>query len=795
VVLTLTLGIGLTTLTYSVADALFFRPLAVQTPSNVVVFGEGDTRGTRVSNIPPSGPWSLFTSDLFVDLRQRLQSLDGIAAFAASDDAVSLSAASGTEAASDARAQLVSGTFFAVLRPRMVSGRPLRPDDDLPGAERVVVVGERLWRRRLAQTSAPDLKINGAHFAIVGVVAEDFSGVRLESTSQIWVPMLWQPDIQRSESVSQRHDYYWLRIVGRLKPTIDVQQAQTEATTTLRTLLAQQGSAAASVAKTTIVVVPSSRGISSLRDAALPPLSILSIGALAVLCLSILSVASVLTWRARERIWEIAVRRQLGARPRHVAAELLADAFVLAAFGGLLGLSAAVLTAPALLSVVVTGPVDVHINSRVFTAALGITILVALVIGAAPLIVGLRDNRLAGARRHIGAFRASRGLGHLFLALQLFLSLSLTLAAVLFIRSLTTLQAESFGFSRDKIVLVRLAVKPTEYSLADARLLYSDLRIRLSHLDGVTHVSYGRYSPFSQYRSTFLLQLVGSSPPPDQAARVEAVEVGPGYLETLGIPLADGRPITADDDWGAQRVAVVNRAFVNKFMLHGSPLGRTFRLNDSFIVVGIADDVRFHSAREVTAPMVYTSIMQESSARALDCQFAIRLGNSTSDIDVAVRRLVSELDPRIRISSITTLRDQVNFSFRQERLAAIIVTLFATASLIVAAVALYGSLSSMITHRRHELAMRVALGAGPGPIAWTVTRSVIVTLVLAAAMTFVAAALASSRVSPQLYGLEATDLPSLLAAILAVSATVFLALLSPIRRAVRTSPIEIIRSH
>ncbi|HWB14881.1 MAG TPA: ABC transporter permease [Vicinamibacterales bacterium] len=810
-ILTLALGIGANTAIFSVFDAVMLRPLLVDHPERLVLFS-GDTSTGTISGTLPEGAWSLFSSEAYEALRAANLPFQDVAAFSSNsgDVTVHVLDQDGTQAAGDANlnTHLVSGNYFDVMGVHAALGRTLKADDDRPGAAAVAVISDRYWHQLFH--ADPDVvgrvvRLNQVAFTIVGVTPAPFFGERVAGAPAFWVPLVWQPDIQERESVLTRPDYYWLSLIGRLGPGQTERAAEAAANVALRQFLTAKAGTAIDastrdrIAGVRIDMVSGARGISVIREQDTKPLALLLAAAGLVLLIACANVATLLLCRATTRGTEVAVRRALGAGRGRLVRQWLTESAILAFFGATLGVLVANWTAPFLLSFFSGGPVHTALNGAVLLFSTTTALVATLVFGLAPALQAGRTDALAVLRSSGRGPRQRRrvlGVTEPFVVVQLALSLVLAIAATLCARSLFNLERTPYGFDQD-ILLTGINPKPGGYTVKSVGALYRRIYDTVAALPGVEGVTFARYSPFAGNRSSFGSSTVeGYTPAPDENLRLEAVEVGPNYPQTLGMPLVSGRAFDFTDTMGAAPVAMVNEAFAQRFFPTSSPLGHELRLGggDPRQIVGVVSDAQFHGARDAMIPFVFVPILQETGQFAFDCEFEVRTRGDAATFTRTVRQAIEGVDSRVVVGRTRTLRAQVLASFGPERLAAGFVGAFALLALLLAAVGLYGVVAHGVARRTNEIGIRVALGASCTEVLWLIVRETITRLCVGIIIGVVGALAASQLLASQLFGVTTIDPLSYAAAAVGLAIVAVATSLIPATRALRVDPVTALRA-
>ena len=807
-VLTLALGIGANTAVFSLIETVFLRPLPVHAPERLVLFS-GDPVGGSISgaNTPPEGVWNLFSNAAADALRTGTSPFESIAAFAASDDTVSARRPNEPSAGTRADAHLVSGNYFMVLGAEPQLGRTFTPADDRVEAPPVAIVSDHFWRdvfRGDPRVVGATVIVNTTAFTVIGVMPSSFFGVRVRRAPDLWLPLARQPDVQRRESLRLRADYYWLNLVGRLAPGQSRAAAQAPMTDALhRFLVSTAGSAPDAAALTRIrntrlAMVSGARGLSFVRDRDVKPLSLMFAVVGLLLLLACANVAMLLLCRANARRTEVAVRRALGAGRGRLIRQWLTESLLLAAMGGIGGILLAQWIVPILQTFFPSGPVRATLNAAVLAFATGTALVAPVLFGLAPAFYAGRIDELAALRtagHGTDTPRRAFGAREPLVIAQIAVSLVLVVGATLFARTLFKLEHEPLGFDQNNVLLVPINPRLAGYTPGNVGALYRRLYDQVSALPGVDAVTFARYSPFSGHTSAFGAAVEGYTPPPGPLFRLETVQVGPNYPQTLGMPVLMGRAIGIDDTVGTNAVAMVNEAFARRFFPASSALGHHFQLNTKqYEIVGVVRDALFHSPRDQMIPFVFVAMLQVTDQMALDCEIELRTRGDASLLATSVRQTVAQIDSRLGVTRTQTLRAQVLDTFRPERVMSGFVTVFAGLGLIVAGVGLYGVVSYGVVRRTKEIGLRVSLGASRTDVLALIGREIGTQIATGVVIGSGIAMIVGQSVASQLFGVGARDLPSFAIASAILAFVALLASLVPALRALRIHPSVALRA-
>ena len=811
-VLTLALGIGANTAIFTLVNAVMLKSLPVQKPEELVLFSDTTSEGTSILDAPRSGQWDRFSYVSYEYLRKNNQSFQEIAATRSGTTRISVRRTdSAASAAARASGHLVSGPYFSLLGVRAMRGRVLTPEDDNASAPPVAVISHRYWENELNSDPSVvgrNLIINGTNFTVVGLMPKEFFGERVRRPPDFWLPLAFQPQIELRESFLQEQQAYWLMLIGRLKPGVSMDQAQSEVNLALRQFLTEQAGSqlteqrAQGIQNTYATLVEGKGGISGLRKYYSTPLQMLMAIVGMVLLIACANVGSLLLSRAAARKAEISLRMALGATRWRIIRQLLTESMLLAIVGGVCGVLLAQWGVTVLVRLVAeNSPLNTKPDVSVLAFTAGVSILAGFLFGLVPAIQASRGSLSSAmkerSRMRTGFLRLNPS--SLMVIFQVGISMVLLTGAGLFARSLVKLQNEDVGFDRNNILLVGIDPRLAGYKTTELPTLYQQLLDRLSSVPQVQSVSMATYAPMSGTRRSSSVQVPGYTPQPGEEVSVEDVLTGPKYAELLGVPLLRGRDIEIRDTVSAPRVAIVNETFAERFFKDQNPIGRTFTFDDEtddgapLEIIGVVGDIKTDGVRGKVEPAVFRPILQIQDQAAYMITLHLRTLADPKPLAPQVRQMINQIDDKLPIYDVTTLDEQLRESLDQERLVAQLVSFFGALALILACIGLYGVMAHGVVRRTNEIGIRMALGAGRGNIAWMVLRETLY-LVLAGLLIGVPAALLGARlISAQLFGMSPTDPITLIAAALILTLVALLAGYLPARRASRVNPLTALR--
>ena len=709
-VLVLALGVGANTTMFSAYNDWVFRDdPAVEAQDELVGIYRQRLRSRAID--PRRG----FGHLGYLQYKEQARSFAGMTAWR--PVGITMSEADGSVSLS---AKLVSSDYFDVLGVDMHLGRSFLPEEGrTPGTHPVAVVSHALWRDRLGGN--PDLsdltiRLNQNEFQVVGVAPEGFTGLDVWDDRDIWVPLAMESAVNVVFPV-WGSDYFddILLVVARLAPGVDVGQAQAE----LDVLAAQIEEIDEEAGVRRRVMVDSRVRAQSLANFfvsdRLTPVTVLSVLFLLLACVNISGLVLV---RTLERRREIGFRLALGASRGRIVRQLLTESAILALPAAILGLVVAQVLAAAL--GVVTGPqLDLSLDHRVMAFAVLIAVLATVLLGLAPALQATRVGRWIGESDvPTRSERRPRLLTALVVG-QLSLTLILLIGAGSFVRTLQRASSAELGFPSENLLLLEPNLRRADYSAEDARSFYDQLETRIAQLPGVTAVTTaGNVPRFNNGIARWCRRdvwLEGS----DELAplTVEYNTVGPGYFETMGIPVVAGRGFSGTEGEGGTPVAVVNETLAEALWGRSSPLGTRLRTAGSCFsdtlsvqVIGVAADVRTFMLDDAPPPEMYLPVERTPSAVANRFVIA-RTVPAAAGLSNAIRREVGAIDPLLLTPEVESMQQRIDEGLSRKQIMADLSTVVGILSLLLATIGLFATLAFAVSRRTKEFGIRVALGA------------------------------------------------------------------------------------
>jgi predicted permease len=805
--LSLALGIGATTAIFSLMDQVLIRMLPVRDPGRLVLLHrEYQPDGSASSD----NFESVFSYPMYRDLRDRDPAFRGVVARATSR--VALSHRGVTQAAS---AELVSGNFFEVLGVGSIAGRVFTSEDDRnAGAHPVAVLSHAYWVGHFGGDPSivgQTLTMNGHPLEVVGVAAPGFNGLLAGSSPDIYVPLSMQKAAMPTLDILADRQFYWLNVFARLQPGFSIQHAQAASDVAYRSMLESelaqrskpiQGRDRDRFLNHRTELHLASQGINELRRKWEKPLVAVMIMVGLLLLITCANVAGLLLARAAGRQREIAIRLALGAGRIRLIRQLLVEGLVLALIASAFGLLGALWASSALIHVL---PEDLSgnwlkatIDFRLLVFNTLLSALCGLFFGLIPALQATRPDvsgTLKDQAKQVSGSSANR-MRKLMVTAQVAFSLALLVVAGLFSESLFHLLKVDLGFHTERLLTISVDASPSRPDLPGAVAFYRELQDRLTSIGGVQGAAAGAGGPLSGDIQSGNITVEGYRATENENTGSEFSAISPQFFHALGIPLRMGREFTVADAAGAQKVVVVNEAFVKKYFGSANPIGRRLMFgggNHPVLdrqIVGVVGDSR-KEVRERAPEMIYYPYAQwQRPARLV---FYVRTEGDETQLGPAIQRLVRSIDSNVAVGDPKPMTLLVNDSIYTDRLIAGLSVAFGVLATLMAAIGLYGVIGYAVARRTSEIGLRMALGAVPGDVLRMVlgeaARMVVVGVAVGAA-----AGVALGRVAQsELFGIEAANPLLVAAGILLIALVTASAACIPAWRASRIDPVSALK--
>jgi predicted permease len=516
---------------------------------------------------------------------------------------------------------------------------------------------------------------------IVGVAQSRFVSEKPGTAPDVFVPIVMKREMTPGWDALQDRKDYWVTLFGRMKPGTTIEQAATVLNVTFRGQLEQDvallGRPSADLLQKfrakRIELKPGTYGRGGFREQGRRPLLLLGGMTLLVLLIACANVANLQLARAASRTREIAVRLAIGASRGQLIRQLLLESWLIAAFGGLLGLAVAHWTIRGMLAVtpprsVGTGVVSADLDPRMLLFALLAAALTGVLFGLFPAIQASRAQLTAALREQSGRTTGSRSAGTFrkgLVTLQTAVALLLLISAGLFSKTLLNLSRIDLGIRTDHLVTLSVDPRLNGYTDAPVAQLYQRALERFAGIPGVTLASTARVGAITGSSSSGNITVEGYTPPNDDDADSHLNAIAPGYFRTLGVPLVNGREFTDADHAAAPKVAIVNEAFVKHFLAGRDPIGARFARGAGDVklditVVGVVKDAKYSDMKETPPRVYYTPYLQGPNQSAM--HFYLRTGFAPERILESIRRAVAELDPNLPIRHMRTMDEQLDLN-------------------------------------------------------------------------------------------------------------------------------------
>jgi putative ABC transport system permease protein len=790
-VICLALGIGGTTAIFTVVHAVLLRPLGYRDPGSLVRIY------TEFPKFPNGGLRRFWTSPPEYDeLKRRLQSFESLNAWA--NSGVNLAGAADPIRVTGS---FVTGGLFHQLGAAPAIGRGIAPEDDVDGAPLVVVISDGLWQRAFARDPSVlgrVVQVNGRNANIVGVMPPGFAF----PPGELDAPEIWEP-IQLGPPDPRRRGSHYLYLVGRLKPGVSMQVAQSEIDRHVRQSQAELTSANGhpfSPDQHPIVMYPlQEEVVRSIRPALLTLMGAVGF----VLLIACVNVANLLLARAEARQREIAIRKALGAGLGQLIRQFTIEGLLLSITGAAAGIA---LAAVGLKLMVAAGKAsipraqEVSIDPTVLAVTLGICVVTALFFGLAPLAQiaagTLHDALKASGGRTAGSITANR-FRSILVSGELALALILLIGTGLMMRAFWKLGDVNPGFRPENMLTVRLALPQATYPQpANVSRFWRMIQERAAMIPGVVSATAMNGLPPQRPINANDTQIENFTPVPGGPGNnIDYWEfVGDHFFEAMGIRLVEGRYFDARDVDGGTPTIIINHTLARTYYGNDSPLGRRIRpgFQDPWrVIVGVVEDVKNAGLDLPAGTELFLPERQFGAPNTI--YLAMRTAGDPHSIVSAVRAAVRDLDPSLPVSQVQTMAETLDAARSRPRFLTTLLGLFSATALLLAAVGLYGVISYSVARRTTEFGIRMAMGAEAGDV---------VRLVAAQGLKFAAVgviagaagALALTRlIRGLLFGVSSFDPLTFLAMAALLAAVTAIACVIPALRATKVDPLVALR--
>jgi predicted permease len=795
VIITLALGIGMTSAMFSMVDGLIFRPYPVPHSGNVVTLA-GTTHDSMIED---------FSYREYLDIRDKTKSYDGVIAYAEMQ-AVGFSA----EPSATPRVKggmMVSGNFFRVLGVEPRLGRGFREDEDqVPGRDAVVVLGPDFWHHEFAgdpTVVGRTVRLNGTPFTVIGVAPDSFPGLLTFGHPDFYMPLAmartFSTDIEKN--FFEDRDDRELNVKARLQPGTTLAQARNELGVVAKNFERDYPN----VTRSRGATVYTQFQTRTTEDQNWRFGVVFAILALAVLLVACTNVAGLLLSRARERAREIAVRLALGAGRLRLIRLLLTESLILATLGGLAGIAVgygviewfhskeAIVFATEL-------PVAVpfHMDNRVLLVCIGLSVLSAFLCGLAPALQSTRVdlvNALKSADADVPGRKRLWGRNMLVVA-QVAMSLMLLTASFLMARGFQHDLLVGTGFTKDHLLMANFDPRLIQYNATQTQQFYKLLAERMRETPGVQSEALTQNIPLGTDDFDGLTFVPdGFTMPPDRANFASTMDtIDEGYFATMGIPILRGRAFLATDTADAPRVAIVNAHFAKHYWPGGDAVGKHIRLDSSagvpVEIVGVAETIKYQT---MTDPIdfVYLPLAQRPVARMV---LMLRSSGDPLQLVQPVKDAVRSLDPNLPLLQTRAYEEYyLNQAVRGPQIAIDLVGTMGLVGLLLAIAGLYGLVAYNVSRRTHEIGIRMALGAASSDVLRMVMGKGIVLVAVGTALGLAMGFALEQFMNSMLFNSVGVDVVAYIIVVPTLFLVTMLATYVPARRASRIAPTQALR--
>lgn len=799
-VLTLALGIGANTAIFSTMNAVLLRTLPVRNPQQLFYLthenmpnGVGVTGNSRHT-------YGINVYDRLRTDRSVFSQLIAYVPLAFDKTAVRFG-----HAPEEVEADEVSGNFFSGLGVRLAAGRGFTEADEQNHTQ-TAVLSYGYWTRRFDRNPGvigQPLYVNGVPMTIVGVAGPHFYGVESGGTAtDVWVPMQTRPELNAwgmpatGNSLYGSPNWWALMLMARLKPGVTEAQALAAMDPLFRrAALETVGKDVKGQQPPLTLTMTPARGLGLGSSDYQTPLRVLMGMVGLVLLIACVNIAMLMAARNAVREREFAMRLALGARRMPLFRQLLAESAILVGAGAALGWFFAV-EATKLLAAWAQIEVSLAPDLSVLLFTLAVAAAAAVVFGLAPLRAAVNAPvtlALKSGGTQTTESRSRALTGKALIAGQMALCVALLFGAGLLVRTLRNYQDVNLGFEAGQVLA--FGAPPVGVTDSAAKVtFYQELTEQLSRLPGVQGVTLAGNRPGSEWSDNNNLVLDGRELPWNNGENMlRSNEVGPGFFETLGIPIREGRGITAADTKDAERIAVVNETLAKRYFKGASPIGHKLGgPRAPATIVGVVQDSKYTGAAEEAMPMAWFCYLQGPPVQNMDVE--VRVAGDPRALVPEIRRIVQGIDPNTPVNDPMVLKTEFAEGYAMPALTARLAGFFGGLAALLVAVGLYGTLSYRVNRRGKEIGLRMALGAQRGQVLWMILRESLVLVAVGLIVGLPLTWFGSKWLASMLYQLQTHDPVSMAGAAVGVVVVAIAAALLPARRAANVEPMQALRS-
>jgi putative ABC transport system permease protein len=782
-VIALTLGIGANTAIFSVVNAVLFSKLPYGDPDRVMVVWE-----TNPNLVSPE--WRIrseVSPGNFFDWRDQNQVFEQLAAFRIQSYSLT-----GGDIPEQLMGNAVTANMLSTLRVKPELGRDFLAEEEVPGANRVVILSHGLWQRRFGSNPGildQTIQLNDQSYIVVGIMPANFEFP--PGNPELFVPLAFDPQQRNSRTPS------FLYTRARLKPGVEVEQAQSEMNLIATRLREQHPDANRD--KGARVVSLQGEMVSSIK----PYLIMLFAAVGFVLLIACANVANLLLARAASRQKEIAIRNALGADRRRIVSQLLTESILLSLVGGACGLLLAYWGVDILrASVPETLVRGIHswdkikVDGLVLGFTMVASVLTGIIFGLAPTIqaskTDLAEALSEGGRRTSGGGR--KGLRGALVVSEVTLALVLLVGAGLMLKSFFLLLDVNPGFDAQNLITIRLSLPQARYSNNNqVTSFYSDLSQRVRNVPGVESVGVINNLPMSGSAGTTRFFIEGRPAPGNVKYDANYRIASPGYFDAMRIPILRGRDFTDKDFESQPPVVIINEAMARTYFPNEDPIGKRLLESEKkppLEIIGIVGDVKHWGLDDKAQEYIYRALTQLPQRSTF---LVVRSTSDTASMIGGLREQVRSVDKDLPISDVKPMQQRVADSSASRRLMTLLLCVFACIALLLAAAGIYGVMAYSVTQRFHEIGIRMALGARSVDILKLIVKQGMKMVLIGIALGLIASYLLKRVISSFLFGVSATDVLTFAGVSLLLIVVALVACCIPARNAMKVDPMEAVR--
>lgn len=788
-IVALALGIGVNTAVFSVVNAVLLRPLPYQNSDRMVLLW-GNFLKLNIEQMRAKAAE-------YVDYRDQTQSFEQVAAFNTAD----FNFTGGQQPERIAGAS-VTANLFSMLGTTAAQGRLISPEENQTGRDKVIVLSHGFWQRRLggaANVINSNVRLNDQNYTVIGVMPAGFefphASFNFTEPAEFWVPLAFTTD-----QITERQRPYYLNVIGLLKPNVTLEQSRTEMTALAQRFEQQypgyRGPNNADGGWRITVVPLQEQIIGNSRRALLVLFAAVGL----VLLIACANAANLLLMRATVRQKELAVRAAIGASRNRLFRQLLTESLLLSGLGGVCGLALAWWGIKGLLALSpdnLPRLSETNLDGRVLWFTVGISLLTGLIFGIAPALQASKVDLQQSLKEGAAATRGRHWLRNALVVGEVAIAMVLLIGAGLLLNSFLQLQRINPGVDVNRVLSAEIALPNSRYpEPAKAAAFYQELLRKMESLPGVESASLSTIQPLSQSAVNDPFSIEGRAMDFNNPSVAGWQLIAPNYFRSLGIGLVAGRDFNEHDNTEVSGVAIINDALAKRYFPNENPIGKRITLgiprpeNPWKTIVGIVKNIPHKGLESSTEPDLYLPYLQQPRC---DAYLLARASASPLSLAAAVREQVLAIDKDQPVASVKPLTELVAATTAPRRFNTLLLGIFATVALLLAAVGIYSVISYSVTQRTQEIGIRMALGASANDVTRLIVKQGMIPALIGIAVGVAGAITAARAMTSLLFGVKATDPLTFVLVAIALTAIAMLACYFPARRAAKVDPIKTLR--